>query len=78
MPAPTITSLSLLNLKRYAEAKQDFDTAIQLDANNNLAYTNRGVAQFNLGNKTQACQDWNTAYSKGYADAASYLEKYCK
>ncbi len=65
-------------LNRLNEAMLDFDKAIALNPNLGDTYYNRAVVTFNQGNKEKACNDWQIAYKKGYAQAKGMLDQYCK
>jgi len=43
-----------------------------------LVYYNRGWAKYNLGQKAEACPDWQKALDLGYEKAKETLKKYCK
>jgi len=66
-----------LSRKQYAPALKDLSKAIELDPNVGSSYTYRGLAQFYLGKKKEACQDWNKAHELGDFECEEYLEKYC-
>ncbi len=73
----TIRGTMYLKTLDYLLAIQDFDKAILKDPKDTYAYFNRGLANFNLGIKKQACDDWQKAGSMGHYKAVQYLSKYC-
>ena len=62
----------------FEGAIEDYNKAIALNSKNAMAYFNRGNTYFNLGNKTQACEDWNIARELGDETAPQRMEKNCK
>lgn len=62
---------------RYQEAINDYDRCIKLDANNGVAYFNRGLAKIEVGDKTGACEDWRQALKLGVEEAKSAMDNYC-
>lgn len=63
-----------MQIKKYADAKSDFDAALGLKvADASLAFNNRGICSYFLGNKTEACADWKAAGEV----AAEFYAKYC-
>jgi hypothetical protein len=48
-----------------------------MDPVNALAFFNRGVALDNLGNKSEACDDWRKAVAYGESAAAALLQEFC-
>lgn len=55
----------------------DYNRAIEMDPVNALAFFNRGVALDNLGNKSEACDDWRKAVAYGESAAAALLQEFC-
>ena len=63
-----------MQLKKYAEAKADFDKALELHvADEQLAKHNRGICYYFLNEKENACKDWK---SSGEV-SLDFLNKYC-
>ncbi|NCQ12043.1 MAG: tetratricopeptide repeat protein [Bacteroidetes bacterium] len=65
------------NLKKYDEAIANYDKVIELQKDYGVAYFNRGICHYNLSSKLDACSDWAKASIYGYAEARTFLEKYC-
>lgn len=59
-------------------AISDFDKAIDKDKNDTHAYFNRGIANYNIGLKKEACEDWNKAGELGNFKAYNFISRYCK
>ena len=61
-PAPLINrGLAYLGQKQYLEAIEDFNAAISVDPRSALAYLNKGVALYKMGNLDQANSAINQA-----------------
>jgi Tfp pilus assembly protein PilF len=54
-------AMNLLNAERYPEAIQYLDEAIRLDPRYAVAFSNRGVAYYSLGQYEQAIKDYDEA-----------------
>lgn len=67
-----------LDKESYVQALQDFNYGITLNPKNAALYTNKGSLLYQLGNKNQACTQWQKAVYLGCKDAESYYDKYCK
>ncbi|MBX2841616.1 MAG: tetratricopeptide repeat protein [Flammeovirgaceae bacterium] len=67
-----------IKTRKYNQAKKDFDQVIALDPYHYGAFTNRGMAKYNLKDKAGACSDWGKAYEYGNSKTITYLKKYCK
>jgi Flp pilus assembly protein TadD len=63
-----------MKLKKYGEAKADFDDVIAADPENSEAYNNRGWCKKRLGNKEGACEDWKTSKKLGNSEAKIILK----
>ncbi|MBP8822166.1 MAG: tetratricopeptide repeat protein [Flavobacteriales bacterium] len=64
--------------KRYQEAIPKFTEVIATDTTELAdAYYYRADCHYNLGNKEQACQDWNRSMRLGDKDAAFIQRNYC-
>ena len=63
--------LHLKNDKKYQEALQAYNKAIELDGNYSFAYYNRAKLFVMMNSKGKACQDFQTALELGlsYAQA---------
>ena len=55
----------------------DFSKAIEINPNYLKAYYNRGVMEFKLGQKENACVDWAKAGELGYPQAERLIKKNC-
>lgn len=64
-------------LKAYPAAIIDYNVALGLGADDPLIYLNRGWANYNLGDKAEACQDWKMAQSMGYHKAGEIIRSRC-
>ncbi len=71
-------ALCLSRLKNFAQALPDYDRAVFLGSQDPLVFLNRGWAHFNLGKRTEACQDWWLADDLGYSGAQLIREQYCQ
>ena len=67
-----------LNLKKYAEAKSDFDLAIDEGYEVAMVYHNRATAALRLGNKSDACKDFRKAVELESPISQKYVDKYCQ
>ncbi|MBD3879512.1 MAG: tetratricopeptide repeat protein [Quinella sp. 1Q5] len=64
-----------LDLKQYERAIQDYDKAIQLNPNHEMAYNNRGLAYGKLGQKDKEIQDYESAIKLNPNYAGSYYNR---
>lgn len=68
----------LLQMKDARRALADFTKAIELSQfEDHEFYNNRGVAHWQLGQRSGACQDWRRAAKLGNADAKRNYDEYC-
>jgi tetratricopeptide (TPR) repeat protein len=65
---------ALIDLKRYDEAINSFNKAIELEPENRYPYADRALARYLKGDKEQACKEWESSGGGGL----SYRDKYCK
>jgi tetratricopeptide (TPR) repeat protein len=70
-------AIAKYNLGDYNGTLADMDTSIQLNPAAK-AYFYRGMANIQMGNKSDGCSDLKQAASMGNSDAASELQKNCK
>ncbi|OFX88590.1 MAG: hypothetical protein A2W99_09340 [Bacteroidetes bacterium GWF2_33_16] len=70
--------LCYLDKESHVQALQDFNYGITLNPKNAALYTNKGNLLYQLGNKNQACTQWQKALYLGCLDAESYYNKFCK
>lgn len=59
----------------YVKAIQDFNRILSLSPENYTAYYGRGLAKFNLKNKTGACMDWLYARDKDESNNRMFFYK---
>uniref|UniRef100_UPI00404A8241 tetratricopeptide repeat protein n=1 Tax=Flavobacterium sp. TaxID=239 RepID=UPI00404A8241 len=66
----------------YKGAIEDYDKVINLKnvdiENKQMAYFNKGNSEFNLGNKTKACESWKKAHELGAEYALERISEKCK
>ena len=65
-----------MKTNQFAKAIPDFDYAIKLNPSNGAAYTNRGIAHYQTGNRAKALEDWRKAADLGISTALAYLKRY--
>jgi tetratricopeptide (TPR) repeat protein len=65
-------AMNLLNAERYTEAIQYLDEAIRLDPRYAVAYSNRGVAYYSLGQYENAIKDYDEAIRLDPRHVSSY------
>ncbi|MGE0090847.1 MAG: tetratricopeptide repeat protein, partial [Bacteroidales bacterium] len=70
--------ICFLDKELHIQALQDFNYGIKLNPKNAALYTNKGNLLYQLGNKNQACTQWQKAINLGCSDATSYYNQYCK
>jgi len=70
--------ICFLDKELHVLALQDFNYGITLNPKNAALYTNKGNLLYQLGNKNQACTQWQKAINLGCLDATSYFNQYCK
>jgi tetratricopeptide (TPR) repeat protein len=63
--------------QNYLQSITDFDEALKRDRNDMSALFNRGIANYNLGMKDNACKDWQRATDLGHFKAVKYISRYC-
>lgn len=62
----------------YVQALQDFNYGIRLKPEKTALYINKAILLYQLGNKNQACTEWQKAAILGSEEAKSYLTKHCQ
>ena len=70
--------ICFINIESYVKAIQDFNYGIKLNPRKPALYVNKAILLHQLGNKNQACIQWEKASKLGSTDAKSYLLKYCQ
>jgi len=55
-----------------------YNHAIRIDGKDGVSYYNRGVANYNLNKKVEACNDWKKAKELGIKESEELISKYCK
>lgn len=73
-------AISRNNLKDYYGAITDFSKAIYLNNDDNIlasSYYGRGQCYYLLGNKNNACMDFNKASGLGNQDATAAVQNNC-
>lgn len=65
-------------IKDYAGAIEDFSRVIQLDPANSNAYKQRGIARFQQGFKSAACEDLRKASALGDPTAGTIVTESCR
>ena len=63
--------------EQYQNAARDFNTAIDLDAQNGALWFLKALATFYQDKKQEACKLWKRARLLNYYQADEYLLKYC-
>lgn len=63
--------------ENYLAAIDDLTKAINKDPNDTHALFNRGLAEYNLGMKEKACNDWEKAGNLGHYKSIKYSSRYC-
>ncbi len=56
----------------------DCNAVAYMDSKNANSIFFRGRANYKLGNKTKACEDWSKAGELGKSDAYDFIKKFCK
>ena len=69
---------ALYSLKKLDESAASFTSAIALDGKFAAAYHNRGLVQFELGDKTAACADRSKACELGFASSCKWTKANCQ
>jgi tetratricopeptide (TPR) repeat protein len=69
--------ISHLALNLPEKALEDFNYSIKLKPDFSASITNRGIVYYQLGQKEEACKDWNQARRQNYKPAQEFFEKHC-
>jgi len=62
----------------YSGAKTDFSRVIQINPDSAQAYYGRGMAEYKLGDRKEACLDWRKSSELGSREASEAIKKYCR
>lgn len=63
--------------ENFFEAQKNMNNAVRKDPDNAEALT-RGLVNYHLGLKRDACNDWKKSSDLGNEKALSYLLRFCK
>ena len=66
-----------MKMEQYDKALRDYNTAIFYYPKYSVAYYNRGIANYNIGKKDEACLDISKSRDLGYEKARDTLGKMC-
>ena len=69
---------SLLNISEFEESIKYFDKAIRIDSTFNQAYLNKGLALIGLQQNKQGCMLLHALVNRGFSDAQTYIDNYCR
>lgn len=67
-----------METKKWSVALIDLNRALELNPSNGDFLLNRGICHINLGNRKEACSDWEVATKRGIFQAQEYTYKHCK
>lgn len=67
-----------VKLEKYNEALADLDKVVKLDPTTPSVLTIRGQIRAQTGNKKGACEDFQTAKTKGDPQADKFITQYCE
>jgi tetratricopeptide (TPR) repeat protein len=67
-----------LKTKEFEKAIKDYTYALKLSPGNPDILTNRGIAHYQLKNKTEACRDWKKSIEEGGMTAQKYTREFCR
>lgn len=68
---------TLTQLKHYEDAIEVYNLVINHNPKDVDAYTNRGLAYFQLDKLIPACSDWSKAGELGFEGVYEFIKKYC-
>lgn len=63
--------------RNYAKAIDAYDVCVALRPDFELAYFKRGLSKLEINQQERGCEDLQEALNLGYADALTYLKKFC-
>ena len=61
----------------FPEAVSEFTKVIEVNPDHELAYFERGKSLLKIGNKEEACRDFNEAFKRGCSPAEEYIKTIC-
>lgn len=74
---PNSPGVTLIKQEKYEEANQLLTNEIVKNESNSLAYFNRGVVRWNMGDASNACRDWSAVLALGDTATFKLLDKNC-
>ena len=66
-----------LKIKEFQKAVKDYTYALKLSPDNPDILTNRGIANYQLKNKQEACLDWHKSEEEGGFTSGKYIKQFC-
>lgn len=67
-----------METQKWGVALIDLNRALELNSTHADYLLNRGICHINLGNKKEACADWELAIKRGNFQAQEFSYKHCK
>lgn len=67
-----------LKTKEFDKAIKDYTYALKLSPSNPDILTNRGIAQYQMKNKVEACKDWQSSVNEGGMTSQKYIKQFCQ
>ncbi len=67
-----------LMLPDYKGAVEDYNICLKYNSQDAVTYYNKGIAEYNLNQRKEACDDWQHSSEMGYAGANEKLKQFCK
>ncbi len=67
-----------LEKNMLSTAVLDYTYALNLKPDYSIAFANRGICFFKMGETEAACKDWQKAFDMGIIQVEEYLEKNCR
>lgn len=65
-------------LNEYTKALEDYNTAIVLKPEEGTFFSKRGNCKYKMGNKEDACTDWDKAGALGYYEDFDKMKHFCQ
>jgi len=66
-----------LGKNRISSAVLDYTYALNLKPNYGVAYANRGICLYKMGETEAACKDWKQAVKLGISQSEEYIKRNC-